>query len=119
MRDRSKKKAATISTKSAVASHKMKKPVQSPESSQVIPEKTMAAAAKKTIHHTSNPLKYIFDRQVNDKFDHCKRLVAARFLNSQNLFRKDLYAHFGCVNAIEFSKQGNMLISGQYTTFVA
>lgn len=28
------------------------------------------------------------------------------------LFRKNLYAHYGCVNAIEFSEDGSLLASG-------
>ncbi|XP_014214692.1 DDB1- and CUL4-associated factor 5 [Copidosoma floridanum] len=59
-----------------------------------------------------NPLGYILNRQIDHKINHCKRLVDARFLNSKNLFRKDLYAHFGCINAIEFSPEGDFLISG-------
>lgn len=31
---------------------------------------------------------------------------------AQNLFRKDLYSHYGCVNAIEFSHDGEWLVSG-------
>ncbi|XP_076063729.1 uncharacterized protein LOC143038430 [Oratosquilla oratoria] len=42
---------------------------------------------------------------------------AASFLTrrmdvARNLYRKDLYAHYGCVNAIEFSKEGELLVSG-------
>lgn len=59
-----------------------------------------------------NPLSYLIARQINDKVDYCKRLVNARFKNSENLFRKDLLSHYGCVNAIEFSNQGDLLVSG-------
>lgn len=112
MRDKSRKKVATISTNSAITSSKMKKrPVQSSQSDQVISEKDVMFR-KKSVCNPCNPLHYILGRQINDKVDHCKKLVDARFLNSQNLFRTDLFAHYGCVNAIEFSKQGNMLISG-------
>lgn len=60
----------------------------------------------------SNPLSYVVARQIDDKIDHCKRLINARFGSSENLFRKDLLSHYGCVNAIEFSSQGDLLISG-------
>ncbi|XP_015183769.1 PREDICTED: DDB1- and CUL4-associated factor 5 [Polistes dominula] len=60
----------------------------------------------------SSPLSYIFARQIDDKIDHCKRLVNSRFSESENLFRKDLQSHYGCVNAIEFSRQGDLLVSG-------
>ncbi|XP_053994567.1 DDB1- and CUL4-associated factor 5 [Hylaeus volcanicus] len=59
-----------------------------------------------------NPLSYLITRQIDNKVDHCKRLVNARFETSENLFRKDLLSHYGCVNAIEFSNQGDLLVSG-------
>ncbi|XP_031833772.1 DDB1- and CUL4-associated factor 5 isoform X2 [Nomia melanderi] len=59
-----------------------------------------------------NPLSYLITRQIDNKVDHCKRLVNARFNTSENLFRKDLLSHYGCVNAIEFSNQGDLLVSG-------
>ncbi|XP_033360392.1 DDB1- and CUL4-associated factor 5 [Bombus vosnesenskii] len=59
-----------------------------------------------------NPLSYFVARQIDDKVDYCKRLVNARFESSENLFRKDLLSHYGCVNAIEFSNQGDLLVSG-------
>ncbi|KAG7202814.1 hypothetical protein KM043_009971 [Ampulex compressa] len=59
-----------------------------------------------------NPLSYIVARQIDDKIDHCKRLFNARLECSENLFRKDLLSHYGCVNAIEFSSQGDLLVSG-------
>ncbi|XP_017891956.1 DDB1- and CUL4-associated factor 5 isoform X2 [Ceratina calcarata] len=60
----------------------------------------------------SNPLSYLIQRQIDGKVDQCKRLVNARFEYSENLFRKDLLSHYGCVNAIEFSNQGDLLVSG-------
>ncbi|XP_012286907.1 DDB1- and CUL4-associated factor 5 isoform X2 [Orussus abietinus] len=59
-----------------------------------------------------NPLPYVIDRQIDDRVDHCKRLISARLERSENLFRKDLLSHYGCVNAIEFSNQGDLLVSG-------
>ena len=60
----------------------------------------------------SNPLSCLVARQIDDKVDHCKRLVNSRFNTSENLFRRDLLSHYGCVNAIEFSNQGDLLVSG-------
>lgn len=40
-------------------------------------------------------------------------LFKDRLSMSKNLFKKDLVAHFGCVNAIEFSEEGDWLISGE------
>ncbi|XP_045605789.1 dentin sialophosphoprotein isoform X2 [Procambarus clarkii] len=38
--------------------------------------------------------------------------LSRRLDTSKNLYRKDLYAHYGCVNAIEFSREGDLLVSG-------
>ncbi|XP_011636836.1 DDB1- and CUL4-associated factor 5 isoform X1 [Pogonomyrmex barbatus] len=57
-------------------------------------------------------LSYVLARQIDDKVDYCRTLVNARFENSENLYRKDLLSHYGCVNAIEFSNQGDLLVSG-------
>ncbi|XP_050454385.1 DDB1- and CUL4-associated factor 5 isoform X2 [Cataglyphis hispanica] len=60
----------------------------------------------------SSALSYVLARQIDDRLDYCRRLVNARFENSENLYRKDLLSHYGCVNAIEFSNQGDLLVSG-------
>ncbi|XP_020284071.1 DDB1- and CUL4-associated factor 5 isoform X2 [Pseudomyrmex gracilis] len=60
----------------------------------------------------SNALSYVLARQIDDKVDYCRRLISTRFENSENLFKKDLLSHYGCVNAIEFSNQGDLLVSG-------
>ncbi|XP_029164290.1 DDB1- and CUL4-associated factor 5 isoform X2 [Nylanderia fulva] len=67
-----------------------------------------------TAHHPSESsvLSYVFARQIDNRFDYCRRLVSARFEKSENLYRKDLLSHYGCVNAIEFSNQGDLLVSG-------
>lgn len=62
-------------------------------------------------------LSYVLARQIDDRHDYCRRLVNARFENSENLYRKDLLSHYGCVNAIEFSNQGDLLVSGQAPIF--
>jgi len=58
-------------------------------------------------------LSYVLARQIDDKVDYCRGLINARFDNSENLYRKDLLSHYGCVNAIEFSNQGDLLVSGE------
>lgn len=40
------------------------------------------------------------------------KMINKRLENARNLYRKDLYAHYGCVNAIEFSNDGEWLASG-------
>lgn len=59
-----------------------------------------------------NPLNCLLSRQIEDRVDYCKQLVNARLSGSDNLYRKDLMSHYGCVNAIEFSKEGHLLVSG-------
>jgi hypothetical protein len=66
-----------------------------------------------SFNNLCNPLGYILNRQINDRINYCKELVDARFSGAQNLFRKDLYSHYGCINAIEFSKEGDLLVSGE------
>lgn len=39
-------------------------------------------------------------------------LIRDRFAVASNLYKKDLFAHYGCVNAIEFSDDGHWLVSG-------
>ena len=40
-------------------------------------------------------------------------LINSRVLTSRCLYRRDLRAHYGCVNAIEFSaRDGHMIASG-------
>lgn len=39
-------------------------------------------------------------------------LIRTRYELANDLYKKDLYSHFGCVNAIEFSGNGLYLVSG-------
>lgn len=57
-------------------------------------------------------LKYIERRQYNEILALGHGLMSDRLTAAQNLFRKDLYSHYGCVNAIEFSNDGEWLVSG-------
>lgn len=57
---------------------------------------------------------YIIDRQKCDDIPLRSRLLHRRLFNASNLHRKDLFGHFGCVNAIEFSNCGGQwLASGK------
>lgn len=58
-------------------------------------------------------LSYVTARQIDDSVNYCRSLINTRFENSENLYRKDLLSHYGCVNAIEFSNQGDLLVSGE------
>lgn len=60
-----------------------------------------------------NPLTYIVNRQYDGKVEGIRaNLFRGRLSVARNLYRKDLLAHYGCVNAIEFSSEGELLISG-------
>ncbi|XP_022909763.1 DDB1- and CUL4-associated factor 5 [Onthophagus taurus] len=59
-----------------------------------------------------NPINYIIKQQYNDSARIREKLFKERLRNAKNLYRKDLLAHYGCVNAIEFSEEGNLLVSG-------
>lgn len=41
-------------------------------------------------------------------------LYRERYRIAKNLYKTDLRAHYGCVNAIEFSNGGKYLASGKY-----
>lgn len=43
-------------------------------------------------------------------------MIRGRYEIATSLYRKDLYSHFGCVNAIEFSNDGQWLMSGTLIT---
>lgn len=61
-----------------------------------------------------NPLAHLIARQSGDNvINFRKNLYRERMNIAKNLYRKDLVSHFGCVNAIEFSSEGELLISGK------
>ncbi|RWS03316.1 DDB1- and CUL4-associated factor 5-like protein [Dinothrombium tinctorium] len=41
-----------------------------------------------------------------------RHIIRGRYEIANNLYKKDLYSHYGCVNAIEFSNNGQCLVSG-------
>ncbi|XP_063387051.1 DDB1- and CUL4-associated factor 5 [Cydia fagiglandana] len=60
----------------------------------------------------ANPLPYIQKREYGIVPDLKATLFENRLSAAKNLYRKDLKCHFGCVNAIEFSCNGEILVSG-------
>lgn len=60
----------------------------------------------------ANPITYINKRQYGLLSNIKTELFVRRLNAAKNLYRKDLVCHFGCVNAIEFSCNGELLISG-------
>lgn len=61
-----------------------------------------------------NPISYIVQRQYDTSVYIKNELFNKRLASAKNLFRKDLLSHYGCVNAIEFSNEGELLISGKF-----
>ncbi|XP_044263338.1 DDB1- and CUL4-associated factor 5 isoform X2 [Tribolium madens] len=59
-----------------------------------------------------NPLRHIVERQYKDNVFIKNKIFKERLAKARNLYRKDLLAHYGCVNAIEFSAEGDLLVSG-------
>lgn len=61
----------------------------------------------------SNPMEQLFKRQSSGNlFNFRLNLFKERLRIAKNLYKKDLVSHFGCVNAIEFSREGEFLVSG-------
>ena len=69
---------------------------------------------------SGNPIKFLQYKELYGSHNSFQPSGAASsFLSHRldqisNLYQKDLYAHYGCVNAIEFSNEGDLLISGLY-----
>lgn len=62
----------------------------------------------------ANPLPYITQREYGLLPNLKSQLFSQRLNAAKNLYRRDLVCHFGCVNAIEFSNNGELLASGNY-----
>ncbi|XP_076442508.1 DDB1- and CUL4-associated factor 5-like [Babylonia areolata] len=59
-----------------------------------------------------NPLCFLTKRAENFGWASPYVLMKERFAKAQSLYRRDLKAHYGCVNAIEFSNDGSYIVSG-------
>ena len=68
---------------------------------------------------TGCPIRFLEQREFNSSISSwAPDALSSAFLSrkldiSKNLYQKNLYAHYGCVNAIEFSAEGDLLVSGQ------
>lgn len=61
---------------------------------------------------SANPLPYVYKREYGDISNIKSNFFNKRLAVAKNLYRRDLLCHFGCVNAIEFSSNGELLVSG-------
>lgn len=69
-------------------------------------------------HHGPNLVAHLVHRQSGENVGGFRRqLFRERMALARNLYKRDLVAHFGCVNAIEFSGDGELLVSGECGTF--
>ncbi|KAH9636444.1 hypothetical protein HF086_006259 [Spodoptera exigua] len=59
----------------------------------------------------ANPLPYVYKREYGDIRNIKSNFFNKRLAVAKNLYRRDLVCHFGCVNAIEFSSNGELLVS--------
>lgn len=63
-------------------------------------------------HCKMNIIDYLSERSIKGYHNDSKNFANKLFDSAKDLYKKDLTAHFGCVNAIEFSGDGNLLFSG-------
>ncbi|XP_062534582.1 DDB1- and CUL4-associated factor 5-like isoform X1 [Armigeres subalbatus] len=64
-------------------------------------------------HSEANILGQLVSRQLGDNVVNFRsNLFNERLRIARNLYKKDLVSHYGCVNAIEFSQEGELLVSG-------
>lgn len=62
----------------------------------------------------SNSVSHLINRQFGNNVHNFRaNLFRERLAVAKNLYRTNLVAHFGCVNAIEFSHDGDLLVSGR------
>ncbi|XP_037046872.1 DDB1- and CUL4-associated factor 5 [Bradysia coprophila] len=60
-----------------------------------------------------NSVGHVINRQMGQNVHNFRKTIFRERLNvAKTLYKKDLISHFGCVNAIEFSEEGEWLISG-------
>ncbi|KAJ8723827.1 hypothetical protein PYW07_007807 [Mythimna separata] len=62
--------------------------------------------------NTANPLSFLNRREYGLIPDIKYQFFNNRLNAAKNLYRRELVCHFGCVNAIEFSSNGELLVSG-------
>lgn len=61
-----------------------------------------------------NSVGHVISRQMGRNIHNFRKTIFRERLNvAKTLYKKDLISHFGCVNAIEFSEEGEWLISGK------
>lgn len=73
----------------------------------------MAGGSRSAAERGPNLVPHLIRRQAGYNVPGFRRqLFRERLGLAKNLYKRDLVAHFGCVNAIEFSADGELLVSG-------
>lgn len=62
-----------------------------------------------------NMCKALYRREIQDSVSFHKLICDRHNMKDELLYKRNLIAHFGCVNAIEFSNNGQFLVSGVLT----
>jgi len=74
----------------------------------------MSEKSKVSEGEFSSSPQWLFRRETLTKGVGDKSIVNHHLAEcGQEVFRKNLFAHFGCINAIEFSHDGELLVSGE------
>lgn len=77
------------------------------------------------MHHAGKMIRPKRKRNLVDRFvarsikgDDVNDSLFSEFCETaHSLYRKDLLAHYGCVNAVEFSEDGTLIVSGTTLLF--
>lgn len=63
----------------------------------------------------TNSCRILLTREIQKHPVSCAQLITDKFnRKTELLFKRDLVAHYGCVNAVEFSNDGQYLVSGVF-----
>lgn len=65
-----------------------------------------------------SPVPYLTRRELGLVPDIKSHFFNNRLNAARNLYRRDLVCHYGCVNAIEFSNNGELLVSGIFDILI-
>jgi len=57
-------------------------------------------------------LEFLWRREQGSALRLQERFLRDRWRNAGEIYKKDLLAHYGCVNALEFSQDGDLMVSG-------
>lgn len=63
----------------------------------------------------ANIVSQLNQREIGENTRYFRQnIFESRLSIARNLYKRDLLSHFGCVNSVEFSNDGNLLVSGEH-----